>query len=644
MKTMKYCIITAAFLLQSILSLSAQSTEGREFWVTFGKIDVPNAQSTLHVIRIVNGSQTTKGYLYFTALDTYEHFTINPFEIYEYSLNDIEKAAVYNTTMGTSNKSIYINSENSVTVYAGSLRVGCGDVTNVLPVTVLNTEYYHISYEAIISNNVFDAYAVVATLNNTQVFHNNILEATLQKGDVYYRTFYPDMTGAHIISNNPIAFYAVHEMASIPPGGTSNTNGRLFQQLAPVNTWGKTFFVPVTLHQYNFVRVVASKDSTDITQIGGTIRAVPGSQTNLTNLQSGQFVELNVNLADSGCYITATQPVAVCSFLPSQLPTQPVATPAQCWIPGIEQTVPSAMVAPFQMYSIPNNVPSFESYTLVITKTATRDNTKVSIDGALSISLVGGTWLANVAAGMSFYHFPLTNDNSTYTFFNPEGLITFGFGVRHSSASAIASYYYLAYSAMRDLDAAFYANDIHFQDLKENPICESEITFRAEIEGLAPPTVEERIKWYVNEEHQPAGFNQETWSRNFSVGEYEIRMWVHYENDDTISKTGTLIIKSCNQSAEFYVNDVHYQTDTTFCNKNINFRAEIDGLHPTASDSIMWYIDSVFETSEATWSKPFENGIYEIKLVVHYDDDTYATLIGTLKVQALWIKMRNVRY
>jgi len=103
----------------------------------------------------------------------------------------------------------------------------------------------------------------------------------------------------------------------------------------------------------------------------------------------------------------------------------------------------------------------------------------------------------------------------------------------------------------------------------------------------------------------------------------------------------------CNTyEAAFFANNIHYSVlqDTAFCNKNVNFRAEIEGLHPTASDSIMWYIENVFETSQATWSKPFENGTYEIKMVVHYDNDTYATLTGTLKVQALWIKIRNVRY
>jgi hypothetical protein len=46
---------------------------------------------------------------------------------------------------------------------------------------------------------------------------------------------------------------------------------------------------------------------------------------------------------------------------------------------------------------------------------------------------------------------------------------------------------------MRDLDAAFYANDIHFQDLKDNYFCDSLVNFRAEIEGLHQ-TATERIK------------------------------------------------------------------------------------------------------------------------------------------------------
>jgi len=66
-----------------------------------------------------------------------------------------------------------------------------------------------------------------------------------------------------------------------------------------------------------------------------------------------------------------------------------------------------------------------------------------------------------------------------------------------------------------------------------------------------------------------------------------------------------------------------------------------------SKSGIRWYVDGIEETSalnQTQWSKPFENGTYEIKLVVHYENDTYATPTGILKIQALWIKIRNVRY
>jgi len=191
-------------------------------------------------------------------------------------------------------------------------------------------------------------------------------------------------------------------------------------------------------------------------------------------------------------------------------------------------------------------------YALVVTSTLTKNKTMVSIGGAQQEPLKNGIWYDNTNINMSFYSMPLTNDTASYIFSNPNGLIIYGYAY---GTLAVASYYYLAGSAMRDLDAYFTANDIHFQDLK----------------------------------------------------------------------------------------------DTAFCNKKVNFCAEIEEQH----QSIKWYVDSkdgngfIEETSalnQTEWNRPFENGTYEIKMVVTYDNDTYVTRTGTLKVQALWIKIRNVRY
>jgi hypothetical protein len=204
---------------------------------------------------------------------------------------------------------------------------------------------------------------------------------------------------------------------------------------------------------------------------------------------------------------------------------------------------------------------------------------------------------------------------------------------------------------MRDLKAAFYANDIHFQDLEVNPICESEITFRAEIEGLHP-TATDKIRWFIDGAEQYAEQNKTLWNKTFSVGEYEIRMLVRYENNDTVSKTGTL--KICSLDAAFYANDVHNEVlpDTTFCNKTIQFRAETGALS-TEPEHIRWYIDYndgsgyVEELSAldlTQWSKNFENGTYPVKMWVQFENGEETMVTSTLKIQALWIKMRNIRH
>jgi hypothetical protein len=103
---------------------------------------------------------------------------------------------------------------------------------------------------------------------------------------------------------------------------------------------------------------------------------------------------------------------------------------------------------------------------------------------------------------------------------------------------------------------------------------------------------------------------------------------------------------------EFYANGVLHSSlqDTTFCNKSINFRAEIEEVFSNWV-SIKWYVDygsgeveEVSATNQLTWSKNFENGTFPIKMVVLFANGETVTRTGTLKVQALWIKIKNVKY
>jgi hypothetical protein len=642
---MKKILLFYSIVFFCISSLNAQTTSGKEFWLTFGRnVSAQPVTSPYYSlqIRIVNGNLPTTVIIDFTHINEQEEFNLSPYEIYTHPLSPTQKEATYNTIMGITDYSIHITSSEPVAVYAFNGYTGNGscDATNLLPVTALGRNYYQMSYSE--SSSFFtDAYAVVATKNNTHLYHNGDSVTTINAGQVYYRTS-SDMTGAQINSSSPVAFFALHQGTQIPSGVSHISI--LFQQLAPVNTWGKSFFVPVTVTESEIVRIVVSQDHTNITEItGGAIRyGVPGAKTSLTDLMAGDFAELDIGY--NGCFIQAEKPVGVCSYLKymtSPYPNEKTSS-SQAWIPAIEQTVFYALASPFLLGD--TWLLETKHYALIITPTATRGNTKVSIGGAPSTNLAGGNWIMNSAANMSFYSMPLTNDTETYIFSNPHGIITFGYQVCWNGQWR--SYYYPTYSAMRELDAAFYTNDIHFQDLIDTTFCAQVVHFRAEIENMGVEV--DSIKWYIDgAEYLPAQDSLE-WNKSFPVGEYSIKMWVRFENNDTLSKTGTLKIKECDFETAFYANNVHSDTlqNVTFCEKTVNFQAEIEGQWV----SIKWYINGVEETAasnQETWSKEFGPGEHigiPVIMEVIFANNEPVTIESALNVRVFWTQIKNIRH
>jgi len=527
MKAIINFVIIVILFISSIFSLHAQSTEGKDFWLTFGKNHSAVFISSINLqIRIASGNQATEGTFYFTNLEYKHSFSIGAQQVYTYTLNDEQKQAVYNTTEGVSNLSIHIETKDPVTAFAMNYSNAYIEATNILPVSALGNNYRQISY--VPSNSQYlDAYAVVATEDNTTVLYNGGASQKLNAGQVFYKTSPTDMTGTLIKSDKPVAFFALNQCAKVPEGYA--INDPLIQQLAPIETWGKNFFVPVSNQGKNITRIVASQDGTDITQTGGTLLSPTGGQSSLLGLQAGQFVELEVSIANSGCFIKSNKPVGICTYLPSQSYTGS-GDPAQCWLPAIEQTTPKTLIAPFLVNAITSH------YALVSTPTDTKNNTLVSIGDAAPVALNGGSWVDNSTAEMSFYAMPLTNSSASYLFTNPAGIIVLCYGLGGAS-----SYYYLAGSAMRDLTAAFYVNDFHYLEIPETFSCTEEIDFRAEIDGLN--TSEGSLKWYINGKEEEDARDQLSWKKSLAKGVYEIEMWVRFENYETASYTCSLTIE-----------------------------------------------------------------------------------------------------
>ena len=548
---MKYRYITFSIVLflLNVFSLRAQvDTRGTDFWLTFGNSYSLSAFSVNLQIRIVGGAQAAQGTIHFTGLSGASAsvpFSVDVGQVYTYRLNNAEKGASYNMTMSSvaNNRSVRITTDAPVTVYALNQSSSVTDATNILPVPVLGTDYYQISYTPAFYSSpgtVFvgsDAYAVIATQNNTRLYHENTLVATLNMGQVYYRTSPVDMTGAHITADKPVALFAMNMGAEIPNGFRYIDN--LFQQLAPVHTWGKNFFVPVSIMGKDIVRVVASQDNTLITQTGGKRINAPYPDAPATyNLNAGQFAEFMVPLSSNGCFIHANKPVGVCTYLASSgYPgnTDASADPAQAWLPSLEQFTNMVIIAPFRSTTTITN-----HYALIVTPAATKHNTRVKTGLGAEEPLSGGTWHDKTVPFMmyepiSFYSMPLTS-NVAYKFTNDSGLIVMAYGYTGGE-----SYYYLASSAMRDLTDLFYVNDIYYKDLASEVICAQPVQFRAEIRSNLNP-LPGYLKWYINGMEEISARDKLNWERTFETGVYQIEMEVQWDDNETI-KTVTATIK-----------------------------------------------------------------------------------------------------
>ena len=559
---MRLSLIIKTFLLLVLFSTNAFSqgaptTQGKEFWVSWGGVGVLDASGTSLQVRMI-ATRATSVTLTYTALSggsKTQTFNLVAGQVYTHELTLAQKEAVYhgrNTPVGTTNRSLRITSNENISVFAINLRGATTDATNVLPVSNLGTEYFNLSYMSHNPSSSIrygDSYIIIASASGTTNVRNH-LGATipLTQGQVYsfYTDGQDDLTGNRITSDKPVAVFTTNQGTMIPFGVYAADI--LYQQLAPVSSWGNRFIVPVTsatkgsfTRNRDRIRILASQNGTKITRTGGTVQTnVSGASTNLNNLNAGQFVELEIS--GNGCYISADKPIAVASYLISASTfgeSDQLGDPAMAWVPPIEQTVSRSAIAPFFSEGL-SILQDDHHYALIVTPTATKNETTIAINTGTPQPLSGGTWIDNPASGYSFYkyNFPSTNKTDVYYIENHAGFSVLGYGL-----GGYESYYYLAAAAARNLTASFYINNIHNQDADGTSICNNSLSFRAEI-NFAMSTAPGHIRWYVNNQ-EVAVQDQLQWTvPSLPVGTYPIKMVVTDIDDTTVEVESTITVAS----------------------------------------------------------------------------------------------------
>ena len=519
-----------------VLYAQATSTQGTDFWLSFGKNQFSASNLLDMQVRIVTSQAAVVTFTY-TNSGTVETYNVPAGSVETITLTNTEKGRVFSGATGITNNSLHIESTTPISVYALNQVPASTDATNVLPVSNLSTDYYHISYKG---NAAYDdGYTIIATENNTIIYDEGIQIATLQKGQVY-SAYYggTDITGKHITSSEPIAYFVTNESTQIPI--IADFSDCLFQQLSPVNAWGTNFLVPVTHRGTERVRIVASQNGTVITQTGGVIvNDNGGFSQNSLNLNRGQFVELEIYLNGCGCYISSNKPIGVGSYLVGMQYGSPfladiIGDPALTWVPPIQQSTNGALIAPF----VPQGSTNLNKhYALIVTPTTTKSQTTIAAGTSPPVAVSGGVWCDNSASNYSFYSLQLSNNpNDSYFIANPHGLLVLGYGIGHAE-----SYYYLSGAAARNLNAAFYVNDIHYQDLDGGIICDTVVNFRALIQ-YAMSSTPGYLKWYIDSVEQVIATDFLQWNRTLSIGEHNVYIEVLDMSNDTITLSTTFNI------------------------------------------------------------------------------------------------------
>ena len=121
-----------------------------------------------------------------------------------------------------------------------------------------------------------------------------------------------DLTGSHIQSDKPVAFYSGSWSTTIPASSTSAYD-HLYEQIPPVRSWGRKFVtVPLKGRSEDVFRIIASEDNTNI-RIGSN---------NPFSLNKGKFYEFTLK-QDQPSLIESDHPILLAQYMVSNSVDKP---------------------------------------------------------------------------------------------------------------------------------------------------------------------------------------------------------------------------------------------------------------------------------------------------------------------------------
>lgn len=304
-----------------------RSTEGTDFW--FGFMEGRNDNGNVHYIEItVTARQATNFKIYIgksqIPLENVPDFVNENSSVRIKIPLELGEATGSETVQ---EKGIHLVAESPVNVYALNWDRNSADVAVMYPAGSLGKEYFAMCYSPRVHSDPDHGrnseFLIVASEDNTtvEITPSVVTESgkeagvafqiTLNKGEVYQvqslnranLTGQGDLTGSYIKSDKPVAVYSGNFATTIPAVQNMGGYDHLFEQMPPLNTWGREYYaVPLETRLADRYRVLAAEDNTTLVY-----------QNNIVQLNRGEFHEFTLE-SDKASKILADKPVMVAQF------------------------------------------------------------------------------------------------------------------------------------------------------------------------------------------------------------------------------------------------------------------------------------------------------------------------------------------
>lgn len=301
------------------------TTEGREFWVVFQKnfrdwtpdevTSKLKPAEPLQLNLFITSSKRAQGSIEIEGIRFRKDFTVNAGQVIAIS---IDTSAQLRSSDKVEKLAVHVTSDEPISVYGLSHRYQTTDTYLAYPVDVLGTSYRAIGY-GWLANDLLSQIAIIGTQNGTNVTITPTTRTknraakqpftiTLEKGEVYQimPRYDPlgtsDLTGTLIESDKPVAVFSGHNCAYVPDNSIKACN-LLVEQMPPIRSWGRQFFVGTMAGRTSsVVRVVANEDSTLVYENNQLV----------ARLKAGEFYQNNNQ--NQQTMITSNKPILVAQY------------------------------------------------------------------------------------------------------------------------------------------------------------------------------------------------------------------------------------------------------------------------------------------------------------------------------------------